>query len=54
MAGSFLGRLPPELVHALLAIGIRNEYPAASTIYRPGSAPRTLLVVSGRLRVYMS
>jgi CRP/FNR family transcriptional regulator len=54
MAGSFLGRLSPDLVRELLANGLRSEYPAGSTIYRPGSAPRTLLVVSGLLRVYMS
>jgi CRP/FNR family transcriptional regulator, cyclic AMP receptor protein len=54
MAGSFLGRLSPDLVRELLANGLRSEYPAGTTIYRPGSPPRTLLVVSGLLRVYMS
>jgi CRP/FNR family transcriptional regulator len=54
MAGSFLGKLSPDLVRALLAGGLRSELPAGTTIYREGSAPRTLLVVSGLLRVYMS
>jgi CRP/FNR family transcriptional regulator, cyclic AMP receptor protein len=54
MAGSVLGTLPSELVGRLLAVGDRTEYPAGSTIYRPGGAPRTLLVVRGLLRVYMS
>ena len=54
MAGSFLGKLSPDLVRALLAGGLRSEFPAGTTIYREGSAPRTLLVVSGLLRVYMS
>ena len=54
MAGSVLGTLPSELVGRLLAVGDRTEYPAGSTIYRPGAAPRTLLVVRGLLRVYMS
>jgi CRP/FNR family transcriptional regulator, cyclic AMP receptor protein len=54
LAGSFLARLPPELVQALLASGVRSEQAAGTTIYSQGSAPRTLLVVSGLLRVYMS
>lgn len=53
MAGSFLGRMSPDLVRALLANGLRGEYPAGTTIYPPGSAPRTLLVVEGLLRVYL-
>jgi len=54
MRRSFLGRLPPEVVDALLADGERTDYPAGSTIYREGSAPRAALVVSGLLRVYMT
>lgn len=54
MAGSFLGRLRPELVGELLTAGERVDYPAGSTIYREGSSPRALLVVRGLLRVYMS
>jgi CRP/FNR family cyclic AMP-dependent transcriptional regulator len=54
MAGSFLGRLSPELVEELLDAGDRIDYPAGSTIYREGSSPRTVLVVRGLLRVYMS
>jgi CRP/FNR family transcriptional regulator, cyclic AMP receptor protein len=54
VAGSFLGRLPSDLVDALLEAGERTDYPAGSTIYRHGSYPRTLLVVHGLLRVYMT
>lgn len=54
MAGSFLGKLPSELVDELLAEGERTDYPAGSTIYREGEAPRAVLVIDGLLRVYMS
>jgi len=52
--GSFLGTLPAALVGELLSGGSRSEYPAGTTIYRPGESPRTLLVVRGLLRVSMS
>jgi CRP/FNR family transcriptional regulator, cyclic AMP receptor protein len=54
MRRSFLGRLPSEVVDALLADGERTDYPAGSTIYREGSAPRAALVISGLLRVYLT
>jgi CRP/FNR family transcriptional regulator, cyclic AMP receptor protein len=54
VARSFLGRLPADLVDALVELGERSDYPAGSTIYREGSSPRTLLVVRGLLRVYMT
>jgi len=54
MARSFLGTLPPELVDELLAEGERTDYPAGTTIYREGEAPRAVLVIEGLLRVYMS
>jgi len=54
MVGSFLGGLPEELVGRLVASGTRVDYPAGSTLYREGAAPRALLVVRGLLRVYMS
>jgi CRP/FNR family transcriptional regulator len=54
VAGSFLARLPSDLVAALVDAGERTDYPAGSTIYRPGSYPRVLLVVGGLLRVYMT
>lgn len=54
MAGSFLGSLPRDLVDALLAGGTQSHHPSGTTIYRAGDAPRTLLVVRGLLRVYMS
>src|SRR5262245_15006392 len=54
MAGSFLGGLPSDLVGELLSGGGRSDHPAGATLYRQGEAPRTLLVVQGLLRVYMS
>jgi CRP/FNR family cyclic AMP-dependent transcriptional regulator len=54
MRRSFLGGLPSPVVDALLADGERTDYPAGSTVYREGSAPRAALVVSGLLRVYMT
>ena len=54
MARSFLGKLPSELVDALLAEGERTDYPEGTTIYREGSPPRAALVIEGLLRVYMT
>ncbi|MGA8245588.1 MAG: Crp/Fnr family transcriptional regulator [Nocardioides sp.] len=54
MQGSFLATLPPDLVEALVAGGTRSVHPAGTTIYRQHAAPKTVLVVSGLLRVYMS
>jgi CRP/FNR family cyclic AMP-dependent transcriptional regulator len=54
MARSFLGKLPPEIVDELLAEGERTHYPAGTTIYREGEAPRAVLVIEGLLRVYMT
>ena len=51
---SFLGRLPPEVVARLRSEGERADYPAGTTIYRAGSDPRTMLVVRGLIRVYMT
>jgi CRP/FNR family transcriptional regulator, cyclic AMP receptor protein len=54
LARSFLGRLPPEVVARLRSEGERADYPAGTTIYRAGSAPRVMLVVRGLIRVYMT
>jgi CRP/FNR family transcriptional regulator len=54
VAGSFLGKLPSDLVDALLELGEIIRYPPGSTIYRESSYPRTFLVVGGLLRVYMT
>jgi CRP/FNR family transcriptional regulator len=54
LTGSFLSGLPARLVTELLARGVRGDYPSGTTIYRPGSPARTLLVVDGLVRVYMS
>jgi CRP/FNR family cyclic AMP-dependent transcriptional regulator len=51
---SFLGRLPRDVVDELVADGQRTDYPAGSTIYREGAAPREMLVVQGLLRVFMT
>lgn len=54
LARSFLGALPRELLDELMASGDRADYPLGSTIYRDGDDPRTVLVLRGLLRVYMS
>jgi CRP-like cAMP-binding protein len=54
MARGFLGKLPLELVDELLAEGDRTSYPAGTTIYGEGDAPRAVLVIDGLLRVYMT
>ncbi len=41
-------------MRALVAGGIRSDHAAGTTIYRERSAPMTVLVVNGLLRVYMS
>lgn len=51
---SFLGRLPRDVVDELIAEGQRTDYPAGSTIYREGAAPREALVVRDLLRVFMT
>ena len=51
---SFLGELPPEVVARLRSEGERADYPAGTTIYRAGADPRTMLVVRGLIRVYMT
>ena len=50
----FLGGLPRDLLDVLSATGNRADYPLGTTIYREGDDPRTLLVLRGLLRVYMS
>jgi len=54
MARSFLGKLPSEVVLRLTAEGERTDYPAGTTFYQEGSAPRAALVVTGLIRVYMA
>jgi CRP/FNR family transcriptional regulator, cyclic AMP receptor protein len=54
LARSFLGGLPPDLVVTLRSEGERADFPAGTTIYRAGSAPRAMLVVRGLIRVYMT
>jgi CRP/FNR family transcriptional regulator len=53
-ARSFLAGLPPELVGRLRDEGERADYPAGTTVYRAGSAPRAALVVRGLLRVFLT
>jgi CRP/FNR family transcriptional regulator, cyclic AMP receptor protein len=54
VAGSFLRKLPADLVDALMGLGEVTDYPPGSTIYRESSSPQTFLVVGGLLRVYMT
>ncbi len=54
VAGSFLGKLPPEVVDELVAQGELTDYPAGTTVYREGAPPRSVLVVRGLLRVFMT
>jgi CRP/FNR family transcriptional regulator, cyclic AMP receptor protein len=54
LAQSFLSELPPELVGRLRAEGERADYPAGTTVYRPGDDPRAALVVQGLIRVFLS
>jgi CRP/FNR family cyclic AMP-dependent transcriptional regulator len=54
LARSFLAELPTELAGRLRAAGERADYPAGTTVYRPGSAPQAALVVRGLIRVYLS
>jgi len=54
LARSFLAGLPPELVGRLRDEGERADYPAGTTVYRAGSAPRAALVVRGLLRVFLT
>ena len=50
---SFLGSLPPEVAGRLRAEGECADYPAGTTVYRPGSDPQAALVVRGLIRVYL-
>ena len=56
--GCYGGQLPRGVVvragGTAAGGGDRGDYPPGSTIYREGSSPRTLLVVCGLVRVYMS
>jgi CRP/FNR family transcriptional regulator len=54
LARSFLAGLPPEVTSGLQAEGERADYPAGTTVYRPGSPPRAALVVGGLMRVYLT
>ena len=54
LARSFLAGLPPEVTRELQAEGERADYPAGTTVYRPGSPPQAALVVGGLIRVYLT
>jgi CRP/FNR family cyclic AMP-dependent transcriptional regulator len=54
LARSFLAELPAEVVGKLRADGERNDYPAGTTVYQPGSEPRAALVVRGLLRNFLA
>jgi CRP/FNR family cyclic AMP-dependent transcriptional regulator len=54
LARSFLAELPAELVGRVRAAGERADFPAGTTVYRPGDDPQAALVVRGLIRVYLS
>lgn len=54
LACSFLAGLPPEVTRELQAEGELADYPAGTTVYRPGSPPQAALVVGGLIRVYLT
>jgi CRP/FNR family transcriptional regulator len=54
LAGSFLAGLPAEVVASLRAEGERVDYPAGTTLYRPGAPPQAALVVRGLIRVFLA
>src|SRR4051812_49217659 len=54
LASSFLAGLPVELLSRLRENGERADYPAGTTVYRAGEAPRVALVVSGLIRVFLN
>lgn len=54
LARSFLAGLPPEVTRELQAEGERADYPAGTTVYRPGSPPQAALVAGGLIRVYLT
>jgi CRP/FNR family transcriptional regulator, cyclic AMP receptor protein len=54
LARGFLAGLPAELVASLRTEGERADYPAGTTLYRPGSGPQAALVVRGLVRVYLA
>lgn len=53
-SGSYLAQMPPEVTDDLLNGGARTDFPAGATIYRAGETPRSYLVITGLLRVFMS
>jgi len=54
LARSFLAGLPREVTRELQAEGERADYPAGTTVYRPGEPPRAALVLGGLMRVYLT
>jgi CRP/FNR family transcriptional regulator, cyclic AMP receptor protein len=54
LARSFLAKLPAELAGMLRTAGERADFPAGTTVYRPGDDPQAALVVRGLIRVYLS
>ena len=54
IARSFLGKLPADFVERLTGEGQLVDYTPGTVFYREGDPPRTALVVSGLIRVYMS
>jgi CRP/FNR family transcriptional regulator len=53
LQGGFLGALPPAERERLLSDAIRLDIPAGTVAYRDWEMPRTALVLTGLLRVYL-
>jgi CRP/FNR family cyclic AMP-dependent transcriptional regulator len=54
VAMSFLAALPTEAADRLLADAVTLDVPAGGVVYRDEEAPRSGLVVSGLVRVYLT
>src|SRR5215216_6008359 len=51
---SMFGGLPTEVLDRVLADALFVDVPAGGVIYREGEAPRTGLVVTGLVRIYLT
>src|SRR5262245_51633177 len=51
---SFLGSLAEPVLEGLLADAIRLDIPAGAVAYRDWETPRTAVILSGLLRVYIA
>lgn len=54
IADSFLSALPPVALKRLVADSFQLDVPAGGVFYREGTAPRSVLVIDGLVRVFMT